>query len=154
MRSKLFNMSGETVSNPSAMFATSVVALLPGPPGLIKRLPILSAVLFVVLGSLTMPKSKVLLVSGACQSIGTDKFAHCRLGGSQGSVTVQLLHEMLLFDARVERGIESAGTVVTAMDKRRPAVYESGEIMMVKQVPGAVYFAQLSRPVNSETAKF
>jgi hypothetical protein len=61
---------------------------------------------------------------------------------------------MLLFDARVERGIESAGTVVTAMDRKSPAVHESGEIIIVKKVFGAVYFAQLSRPVNSETAKF
>ena len=46
---------------------------------------------------------------------------------------VQLLHEMLLFDARVESGIASAETALIAMHRRSPVVRDCGVIMTMEK---------------------
>jgi hypothetical protein len=101
------------------MPATVLIALPPGPPGLMKRCPILSAVLLAGLSSLTMPSRKV-SPCGASQSTGTVKFAHWRFDGSELG---QVLQEMVDRGVYVEMGIVQTGAASSAMLRSRDDIF-------------------------------
>jgi hypothetical protein len=107
---------------------TVVSVLAPGPPGLTKRYPILSVVVFTGLDDLNMPRLNV-SPAGSFQLTGTDKVPH-----SIDQVVTSgshRLHVMLLVEFDADTGIEMTGAARSANQTRLTTTVRSGNIVIV-----------------------